>query len=205
MLWYCVWTGEAAPAFRKENRHDGQTQKKERRRPPGEPGNPGQDDAHHAAVGCGLLHSAVLEAVRSADQPARRTEGRGGGPADRQHGHQRLPGDDLRQKRRDHGHLLLHGDSLAGSRWRPGLCRVPGAEDPGCGRGGCREGSALHSAGGAGPGVYRPGPQPHSGCGGGDHPGAPGEHRQPILGGQKEGRPGRGRRGPPVHQRRDRR
>lgn len=37
------------------------------------------------------------------------------------------------------------------------------------------------------------------------HPGAPGEHRQPILGGQKEGRPGRGRRGPPVHQRRDRR
>ena len=82
---------------------------------------------------------------------------------------------------------------------------VPGAEDPGCGRGGCREGSALHGAGGAGPGVYRPGPQPHSGCGGGDHPGAPGEHRQPILGGQKEGRPGRGRRGPPVHQRRDRR
>ena len=42
MLWYCVWTGEAVPAFRKENRHDEQTQKKERRRPPGEPGDPGR-------------------------------------------------------------------------------------------------------------------------------------------------------------------
>ena len=39
------------------------------------------------------------------------------------------------------------------------------------------------------------------GCGGGDYPGAPGEHRQPLLGGQEEGGPGRGRRGPPVHQR----
>lgn len=65
----------------------------ERRTPPGGPiRSSGPDGAGHGAAGCCYLRGAVFEALQPADPPARRTAGKGCGPADPQHRHHRVPG-----------------------------------------------------------------------------------------------------------------